>query len=293
MQNKKAAVFILLGQSNAVGHGIRMRKEDIIREPLKNVFGLNRENNQSFDNTALTWSGYTSFGMNLAEQQDNTYSVANCLAALWQKHIDDGNEYDLPNLYIIHIAIGAQGVTEQFMWYPEYEKQLIPGKLSTVNISLFPFSEHIFSLLDDSFVQIGTDYEIIGLHWLGGESDATITKDYLSEHLEAIYRHIFDEFNHLLSNPPTILYKILCSDRMNSMDPTGQFLDNMHYINDVFNLLEEKYDNITVFDMSNFPQYIPNVPGNGLFMKDLIHYTKEVNSWVAEGILNKYASDKT
>ena len=79
---------------------------------------------------------------------------------------------------------------------------------------------------------------------------------------------------------------------MNSMDPTGQFLDNMHYINDVFNLLEEKYDNITVFDMSNFPQYIPNVPGNGLFMKDLIHYTKEVNSWVAEEILNKYASDK-
>ena len=53
MGRKKAAVFILLGQSNAVGHGIPMREEDVINAPLKNVFGLNRENNQSFDNADL------------------------------------------------------------------------------------------------------------------------------------------------------------------------------------------------------------------------------------------------
>lgn len=32
---RKAAVFILLGQSNAVGHGIPMKDEDKIRIPLK------------------------------------------------------------------------------------------------------------------------------------------------------------------------------------------------------------------------------------------------------------------
>ena len=74
--NKKAVVFIILGQSNAVGHGIPMCEEDRILAPFKNVFGLSREDNQSFDNTTLTWSGYTSFGLNLAEEQDNAEYLA-------------------------------------------------------------------------------------------------------------------------------------------------------------------------------------------------------------------------
>ena len=96
--NNKATVFILLGQSNAVGHGIPMREEDKIIEPMENVFGLSRDFNQSFENTELKWSGYTSFGMNLAEEQDNTYSLANCLAKLWQDEIDKGNKRNLPDL---------------------------------------------------------------------------------------------------------------------------------------------------------------------------------------------------
>ena len=91
MSDKKAAVFILLGQSNAVGHGVPMEEKDKIKAPLKNVFGLSRKDNQSFGNEKLLWSGYLSAGMNLAEEQDDTYSVANCLASLWQKHIDEGN----------------------------------------------------------------------------------------------------------------------------------------------------------------------------------------------------------
>ena len=47
---KKAAVFMLLGQSNAVGHGVPMEEKDIISVPLKNVYGLSRKKNQSFDN---------------------------------------------------------------------------------------------------------------------------------------------------------------------------------------------------------------------------------------------------
>ena len=110
---KKAAVYMMLGQSNAVGHILPMREEDIIREPMKNVFGLSRTLNQSYTNEKLYWTGYTSFDMNLAEEQDNTYSVANCLAALWQSRKDGGA--DLPDLYIVHIAIGAQGVTREYI----------------------------------------------------------------------------------------------------------------------------------------------------------------------------------
>ena len=65
----KNQVFILFVQSQAVGHAIPMEENDKIKTPLKNVFGLSRSDNQSFDIKALTWRGYTSGGMNLAEEQ--------------------------------------------------------------------------------------------------------------------------------------------------------------------------------------------------------------------------------
>ncbi len=285
---KKAAVFILLGQSNAVGHGIPMALEDRIETPLKNVFGLDRKYNQSFENTALFWSGYTSFGMNLAEEQDNTYSVANCLASLWQKHIDSGNGLNLPDLYIIQIAIGAQGVTQKYMWYPEREKKLVPGKLGMVDISLFPFCNHIFSLLEESFSKMNKEYEIIGLHWRGGENDAY---ERPTQELENIYTQIFGTFNRILGAPPIVLHKLVCPDRMNDVDPTGERLENMHLINEVFMKLTKTFDNVSIFDATKAPQFIPNVRGNGIFKEDAVHFTPEVNMWVAENILKKYGDN--
>ena len=288
MQKRKAAVFILLGQSNATGHGIPMTEEDKLLSPLSNVFGLSREKNQSLDLPALTWSGYTSGGMNLAEEQDHTYSVANCLAALWQKQIDSGTPHDLPDLYVLQIAIGAEGVTEGYMWHPARPPKLIPGPLGTVDISLFPFSCRIFSLLEESFAAMNTEYEIIGLHWRGGENDVTATKEALTEGLEGIYSTILDEFNRLLDTPPVILHRIVCPDRMNDMDPTGGYLENMAVVNGVFDRLAEVYENVTVFDHRAYPGYDPHVRGNGLFMEDAVHYTPAVNQWVAGEILRRY-----
>ncbi len=286
----KAAVFILLGQSNAVGHGIPMEKRDMIQRPLKNVFGLCREHNQSFDYTELVWSGYTSFGMNLAEEQDNTYSVANCLAALWQAHIDGGNEYRLPDLYIVHIAIGAEGVTPGYMWNPEMEKRLIPGKLKTVNISLFLFCRHVFSLLDSSFAKMGKEYEILGLHWRGGENDTSASAEYLSLCLEEIYTELFSEFNRILGTPPTVLHRLVCPDRMKELDPSGKRLENMNIINAVFESLQSKFSNISIFDTRMAPQFVPDIRGNGLFIGDAVHFTPQVNSWVAQCIMEQYGN---
>jgi hypothetical protein len=282
---KKEAVFILLGQSNAVGHNLPMREEDIIKTPLKNVYGLTREKNQSFDNDKLNWSGYTSYGMNLAEEQDNTYSVANCLARLWQNYIDSEKENQLPNLYIIQIAIGAQGVTDRYMWSPSREKRLIPGKLGQVDISLFPFSKHIFKMIDDSFAEMGKDYEIIGLHWRGGENDIEENKDFLLGNLEEIYVEIFNEFNRILKNPPIVLHKIVAYDRANELDSTGKYAENIDVINNVFERLQKRYTNISIFDVRQFPKYIPNIRCNGIFIQDAVHFTEEVNYWVAESIL--------
>ena len=285
---RKAAVFILLGQSNAVGHGVPMNEADKITVPMKNVFGLHREKNQAFENTKLYWQGYTSGGMNLAEEQDHTYSVANCLATQWQAHIDSGNPANLPDLYIVQIAIGAQGVTEKYMWHPDRPKQLIPGKLGTVKMSLFSFTEHIFSLLDNSFREMGKDYEIIGLHWRGGENDATVPPQLLTSTVTDVYERIFDAFIDTLGQVPVVVHGLACPDRMNKLDPTGQFLKNMHYINGVFQHLEQKYPNITLFDVRNAPDFVSDVPGNGLFIKDMVHFTPSVNAWVAGEILKDY-----
>ncbi len=289
MLKKKEAVFILLGQSNAVGHNLPMRDDDIIKTPLKNVYGLSREDNQSFNNTKLVWRGYTSFGMNLAEEQDNTYSVANCLAKLWQEYIDNGNERNLSNLYIIQIAIGAQGVTDGYMWNPLKEKRLIPGKLGEVDISLFQFSKHIFQMLEESFSEMGKEYEIIGVHWRGGEEDMMISTEYLLGNLKNIYVEIFNEFNRILKNPPIFLHKIVAYDRANDLDVTGIYSKNIDVINNVFEELENEYKNILIFDARQFPKYIPNIRCNGIFIEDAVHFTEEVNYWVAESILKNKA----
>ena len=290
MSDRKVAVFIMLGQSNAVGHGIPMDENDRIVKPLTNVFGLSRINNQALYSTSLKWSGYTSYGMNLAEEQDHTYSIPNCLALLWQKSIDGG--IDLPDLYIVQIAIGAQGVTDGYMWHPERKEKLIPGKLGEVDISLYPFTEHIFSLIGKSFSELGIDYEIIGVHWRGGENDVTADKGYLMQDLKKIYDKIFDMTDRLLDRPPIILHKIVCADRMNALDASGKMLDNMHYINEVFKELEKCRDNVTVFDPAEAPQYLSDVFGNGLFIDDAVHFTPEVNKWISSEILEKYCKNQ-
>jgi len=290
MKNNKAAVFILLGQSNAVGHGIPMKESDVISEPLKNVFGLKRNDNQSFDSEKLVWSGYTSAGTNLAEEQDNTYSVANCLASLWQKSIDNGEK--LPDLHIIQIAIGAEGVTDGYMWHPERAPKLVPGKLGKVDISLFPFSKHIFSLLDDSFKKLGKDYEIIGLHWRGGENDVTAENDVLEKELYNIYTNIFTSFCGILGQVPIVLHKLIAKDRMYDKDPSGAQYERMLYINSVFEMLAINNENVSVFDPSKAPQFVHGIKGNGIFLSDCVHFTPEVNKWVAECVLECNKGEK-
>lgn len=280
---KKAAVFILLGQSNAVGHKLPMTEEDKIVAPMKNVFGLSREQNQSFDNISLTWSGYTSHGMNLAEEQDHTYSVANCLARCWQDAIDGGA--GLPDLYIVQIAIGAQGVTENYMWYPDYPKILVPGVLGKVKIALTPFTEHILSLLKGSIRDRGAEPEIIGIHWRGGENDFYAGGEVHRPVLKQLYHRIFDRFYAALGEQaPTVLHRLVCFER----PATQQGLSNLHFINGVFDKLAEAYPNVSVFDVRQAPQYVPDVPGIGLFKSDFVHFTADVNQWVAEEILRLY-----
>lgn len=284
---KKVSVFLLFGQSNAVGHNIPMKEEDKIIKPLKNVFGLHRDKNQSFDNYELFWSGYTSGGMNLAEEQDDTYSVANCLARRWQDEIDNGR--NLPDLYIVQIAIGAQGISEGQMWNPDYEKRLIPGKKGTVDISLYPYTLHILGIMQKSFDALGVEPDFVGLHWRGGEQDWLCSQEYLENKIQELYEKMFGDFYCAIGQKvPVILHRFVAKDYCIEKDSTGQLLQNSCYINEVFEKMERNHSNISIFDVRKAPFYIEGVRGNGIFIEDVAHFTPDTNKWVAEEILKEY-----
>ncbi len=288
---QKCALFILFGQSNAVGHDLPMRECDKIIKPMKNVFGLRRDKNQSFDINRIEWSGYTSAGMNLGESQDNTYSIANCLAALWQSKIDNGGI--LPDLYIIHIAVGAQGISSGFAWNPEKEKRLVPGELGRVSISLYPFAMHILSLADKSFKQSGREYDIIGIHWRGGENDATVPLDSLRGSLENIYEKFFADMEKAVGKaPPIILHRLICDKaiaELNKGKEPAIGTESMDFINRLFESASEKHSNISVFDIRSCPLYDKNADNYGVFKDDNIHFTENVNKWTSKEILKEYA----
>jgi len=272
---KNAAVFILLGQSNATGHATPMAEEDKILSPLKNVFGLSREKNQSFDNKELFFTGYTSFGMNLAEEQDNTYSLANCLARRYQNEIDNGNT-KLPDLYIVQIAIGAQGVTKGFMWNPNYEKKLIPGMLGTCDIALFPYTVHILSLLNNYFDSINKNMTIMGFHWRGSEEDELKSIGELETELKDEYDILFNGFKTALRKDYVVtLHKVRSDYYEENYDPNGEHKKSMEYIQSFFDNLANNSNEFEVFDPISIPFYVKDDKNHGIYLDDHVHFTKE------------------
>ncbi|MBQ8164077.1 MAG: hypothetical protein IJZ93_06935 [Clostridia bacterium] len=289
--SNKVAIFMLFGQSNATGHAMPMDEKDIIKEPLKNVWGLNREPNQSFDTEKLKFSGYTSFGMNLAETQDNTYSVANCLARLWQDEIDSGNKAQLPDLYVIHISIGAQGLYG--MWHPDRARKLIPGKLGDVDISLYPFTVHILKLLKKHLEDCSLEPEFVGLHWRGGEEERNYGLDIVNLDLKNMYKRFFAGLREAIGyEVPITLHRMPYVDAMMKEDPTGGHLKAMEYMNDIFEQLANEQTKTTTFEPLNAPHYDPNAWDKNLFRWDLIHYTGKTNAWVAEEIFKEFKEKK-
>ena len=287
----KVAIFMLFGQSNAVGHAMPMKEEDIIKEPLNNVWGLYREPNQSFDTEKLKFSHYTSFGMNLAETQDNTYSVANQLARLWQNEIDSGNEAGLPDLYVIQIAIGSQGLFD--MWNMQRARKLIPGKLGDVDISLYPFTCHILKLLREHLDRCELEPVFVGLHWRGGEQETRRDAEFLKENLKSEYKKFFAGLRSAIGyNVPVTLHRMPFVDVMKKEDPSGAHLANMNYINQVFDELAVEQELTSTFEPTMCPFYDQYAWDKNIFRWDLIHYTGELNTWVAEEILRTFKQRK-
>ncbi|MBE6611268.1 MAG: hypothetical protein E7632_02145 [Ruminococcaceae bacterium] len=276
-----APILIVLGQSNAHAHGTRLPEAEIIRTPLKNVHGLSREYNQAYGLDDVTWSGFTTGGMNLGETQDDTCCLANVFAAKWQAAIDGGEE--LPDLYVIQISVGAQGVA-QFeihgwnMWYALREPILKPGPLGECNISLYPLATEILSLATMNLIAAGKSPRVIGLHWNQWETEVDTGSKALND-AKANYENLFwGLFTALGSdksgkNVPLYLYRPL-SECYNPRN-TERMIDTIEGFRQV-------YADCRILDLRESPLYNDTPKTHGIFADDGVHYTPEANRFFAD-----------
>ena len=281
-KNCDAAVLIVLGQSNAHGHGLAMSEEDKITVPMKNVFGLNRALNQRLDLKEVTWRGYTTEGMNLGETQDHTCCLAEELAKMWQQEIDGGNQLGLPDLYIIQISIGAQGISlakgeKNNMWYPYREEKMIPGPLGTVDISLYPWTLKVLTLAMAQLRAAKKHPAVIGVHWSAG-NDCTLAVEQLGD-LEKHYQTIFAGFRQAIGQDYTLyIQELLHVDRARDL---GLTTDSMLFENALQQARVKADPSVKMISAADSPYWQADVVGNGIFVADHVHYTEDVQRWFA------------
>lgn len=227
--------------------------------------------------------------MNLAETQDNTYSVANCLAKRWQAEIDSG--VNLPDLYIIHISIGSQGLFG--MWSPHRENRtIIPGVLGVCNISMYPLAQHVITLTNKYFAENGLSPDYVGIHWRGGEQETRVPKKRLENELYDDYVTLFEGLRTAVGfDAPIVIHTFPFESSMKKNDPTGAFLEKMNFINSVFVTLSKRLPAVTLFDSRNYPEYEKDAENYNMLRGDLIHYLGRTNDWVASEILAKYKKE--
>ncbi len=275
-EKNAAPILIVLGQSNAHAHGTKLPEAQVIKTPLKNVYGLSREYNQAYGLSDVTWTGFTTGGMNLGETQDDTCCLANYFAAMWQNAIDGGA--DLPDLYVIQISIGAQGVAQfeshnDNMWYAMREPILKPGVLGEVDISLYPLTTEILSLAYMNLMMAGKKPQVIGLHWNQWETECYTGSKAMND-AEANFKNIFWGFftalgsNAVGTGIPFYLYRALSEN----FEPS-----RVERMNSILEGFEKNLADCRMIDLRKTSIYTDEPRTHGIFAEDGVHYLPEAH----------------
>ena len=278
----KAAVLFISGQSNATAHHQFLAEEDRVYEPMKNVWSLDRNPNQSFDITDVTWSGWTSMGKNLGESQDHTASLAYFVAKKWQAAIDAGK--DLPDLYIVQVSIGSQGIING-MWNRDKERVIKPGILGEADISLLSLSLHINNLAMQNLKNAGKNPEVIGWHWLGCEQEVW-DEAYNRDDFKERYNYHFDVMRESMGGDvPTYLYKIVVRG---GLERYNLPLESGGIINEEI-VRQTKRLGAKLIDPRECPWWDPKDHlYYGVLATDRAHYVPKVQKWFADKFMSEF-----
>lgn len=270
-----APVLIVLGQSNAHGHGTHLTPDQEIHKPLKNVWGLPCTQNRAYGLTDVAWSGFVTYDMNLGETQNHTVCLAERFARRWQAAVDAGDP--LPDLYVIQISVGAQGIAEQEahgwnMWYPARPLSIRtdPG---AIDISLYPLAVEILRLAMKNLREAGKRPVVIGLHWNQWETEAETGGESILRAREN-YEAFFAGLRQAVGQPfPLCLYR-----------PLSEIYHNPQGVAHLCALFEEfaRREDTVLIDLRSSPLYRKDREDKGIFQEDLVHYNPAAHQYFAD-----------
>ncbi|PQQ23065.1 hypothetical protein [Photorhabdus hindustanensis] len=273
-----APLFIILGQSNSYGHGTQLPQGEKITQGLKNVFTLSQPEVYSIDFPAINWTGLTSFGnANIGTpiglpigNQDHPVNVANRFAKLWQGHINRGNALNLPDLYVILMGWGGQGMYLDNLpnnrWAPERN----PCDVE----SLYPRAIRTLRMAVESLRKLGKNPRILAVHWnqWEAETESLLAAQASEQNFTRIITGISDALGSRCI--PWRLYYPL--------SVVFEPINTRYVLEAINNVIADAPQYRTLIDARNSPDYTGKAPEFGVFLPDSIHYDDKTQIWFAQ-----------
>ncbi|WP_340621959.1 hypothetical protein [Xenorhabdus siamensis] len=277
-RNNDAPLLIVLGQSNSYGHGTELSSDEAIIQGLENVFTLSLPEVYSVNFSTINWTGLTSFGHAnigapsglLRGNQDHPVNLANRFARHWQDHIDAGNTLSLPDLYVVLMGYGGQGMylpdIPDNRWAPERDPDDVD--------SLYPRAVRTLRMAVNSLRKMGKNPRILAVHWNQWEAET-----------ESLAAAKASEMNFI-----RIITGL--SDAIGSRNipwrfyyPLSVWFDpiNISYVTEAINsVIAANPEYRTLVDARNAPNYNGIATQFGVFISDDMHYNGETQKWFAQ-----------
>ncbi|WP_434524577.1 hypothetical protein [Photorhabdus asymbiotica] len=273
-----APLFVILGQSNSYGHGTQLPRDEQITQGLKNVFTLSLPEVYDIDFTVINWTKLTSFGnanigtpIGLSRgNQDHPINAANRFAKLWQDHINEGNSLNLPDLYVILMGWGGQGMyldnPPDNRWAPERD----PSDVE----SLYPRAIRTLCMAVESLRKLGKNPRILAVHWnqWEAETESLLAARASEQNFTRIITGISDALGSCCI--PWRLYYPLSV----AFDP----INTNYVLEAINNVIANAPQYRTLIDARNSPDYTGVAPQFGVFLPDEIHYAGKAQTWFAQ-----------
>ncbi|WP_237387176.1 hypothetical protein [Xenorhabdus sp. Sc-CR9] len=273
-----APLLIILGQSNSYGHGTQLPPDERITQGLNNVFTLSLPEVYSINFSTINWVGLTSFGnANIGApvglqrgNQDHPCNVANRFAKFWQGHINQGNTLDLPDLYVILMGYGGQGMyldnPPDNRWAPERDPKDVE--------SLYPRAMRTLRMAVQSLRKMGKNPRILAIHWNQWEAETESLA--AAKVSEVNFTRIITGISDAISSRdiPWRLYYPLSV----AFDPL-----NTSYVNKAIEdviAAEPRYR--ILIDARNSQNYTGVASEYGVFLPDKMHYDSATQTWFAQ-----------
>jgi hypothetical protein len=281
-----APILIVLGQSNSYGHGTTLAAGDQVSTGYANVKTLDRtaSSNALYSTNVTTasiaWTGLTTFGRhnlgttnNTLGAQDHTCHAGNQLAKLWQQHITAGNALGLPDLHVILLGWGSQGIDPSLA--ASSVDRWNPARSTTDVESLYPRTIRTISAAIENLRASGKNPRIIGVHWNQWESEAGFN-DTAPLNSTMNFQRIVAGINDAIgtqNTPWSFFYPLSTTYNLTRTNRVRQAIDSV---------VNDDPINRTLIDTRKAPHYTGTGPGFGIFVADNVHYNATTQTWFGQ-----------